>query len=95
MKLKIIIYIMVMMSARSALAIKTPSGTAIDAIQEQIYAANRMDKQIGIAEEFLRDAERMKRTAEYIRGLKKQVVREKEKKNAALTQAIHRTELGG
>lgn len=80
---------MVMMNAHSALALKIPSGTAIDEIQEQIYTANKMDKKIGIAEQAVRDAESMKRSPEYIRGLKQQVVREKEKKNAARTRAIH------
>lgn len=78
-----------MMNAHSALALKIPSGTAIDEIQEQIYTANKMDKKIGIAEQAVRDAESMKRSPEYIRDLKQQVVREKEKKNAARTRAIH------
>lgn len=75
----------------NAFAINPASPTAIADIQKQIYAANGMDLQIGIAVQAVNDAERLKLSPEKIDALKKQVEREKAKKNAALTKAIHTT----
>lgn len=91
MTIKFWLWTVLAMSPVSAYAINPASDTAVSDIQKQIYAANRMDYQIGIAVQAVNDAEALKRSPESIDALKKQVVREKAKKNAALTKAIHMT----
>ncbi|MEQ1919191.1 MAG: hypothetical protein ABL955_08335 [Elusimicrobiota bacterium] len=75
----------------SAHAIKHASPTEIDAIQKQIYLANKMDAKVKKADLDLHDAKASKANDGEIIKLEKMLAREKDKQSAARTKAIHMT----
>jgi len=88
---KIWLCVVIVMNSSSAFGLDTPSDTSVKDIQKQIYAANRMDKQIGDAVALVHRAQRAGKSEEEISRLQNGVVREKAKKYTALTKAIHMT----
>lgn len=89
MKINFFLCGVVMLSAGSAFGIRTPSENEIKDIQNQMFAANRMDNQVGAANQKVLDAKKTKKSEASILELERQVAREKEKQNAARTKAIH------
>lgn len=53
--------VIIVVNSSSAFGLNTPSDISVDDIQKQIYAANRMDKQIGAAVALVLRAQRDKK----------------------------------
>lgn len=88
---KILLFVVFIINTSSVFGLNTPSDISVEDIQNQIYAANRLDKQIGDAVALVLKAQREEKTEEEISRLQNRVLREKAKKYAALTKAIHMT----